>query len=230
MSQILNIVGIPIGNFADITIRALQTLRSSDIIICESTKEASRLLKFFDIKKELILLNEHNENKITDEILEEIQNGKIVSIISDCGIPILEDPGSVLLKKCRENKIKLEFITGVYSVITALTLSGFDISRFYHYGFLSPKKEIRINQLKKFQSLEKPVVLMDAPYRAFSLLYDIRDILPYRKIFMGINLTTENEKLLWGNPSEILEQLNKSYSVKFKEEFIIIIDKNDKNN
>ncbi|MBK6537236.1 MAG: hypothetical protein IPG09_05475 [Ignavibacteria bacterium] len=143
MEGVLNIVSTPIGDYSDITLRALRILNESDYVICEEYKEASKLLRFFEIKKELKSLNEHNDTDSSDEIFLDLLNGKNLSIISDCGTPVFSDPGSIILQKCIDANIKIEFIGGANSVIASIVLSGFDISRFYYAGFLSPKSEIR---------------------------------------------------------------------------------------
>jgi len=226
---ILYLVTTPIGNFADMTLRALRTLKECDIIVCEEYKEAVRLLKFFDIKKDLLQLNEHNEKEEAENIFLEILNGKQVALISDCGTPLFADPGKILLEKCIEFNIKVEFLHGANSVLTALVLSGFDISRFHYLGFLSPKKEIREKELRDLNNIERTFVVLDTPYRLTTLLNDISNHLPARNLFLGINLTMNNEMQLRGTANEILSNLTElSPNKKFKEEFVLVVDKNHK--
>lgn len=226
---ILYLVTTPIGNFADMTLRALRTLKECDIIVCEEYKEAVRLLKFFDIKKDLLQLNEHNEREEAENIFLEILNGKQVALISDCGTPLFADPGKILLEKCIEFNIKVEFLHGANSILTALVLSGFDISRFHYIGFLSPKKEIRENELRDLNNIERTFVVLDTPYRLTTLLNDISSHLPARNLFLGINLTMNNEMQLRGTAEQILSNLSEiSPDKKFKGEFVLIIDKNQK--
>jgi 16S rRNA (cytidine1402-2'-O)-methyltransferase len=222
----LYLVTTPIGNFADMTLRALRTLKECDIIVCEEYKEAVRLLKFFDIKKDLLQLNEHNEKEEAENIFLEILNGKQVALISDCGTPLFADPGKVLLEKCIEFNIKIEFLHGANSVLTALVLSGFDISRFHYLGFLSPKKEIREKELRDLNNIERTFVVLDTPYRLTTLLNDIYNHLPARNLFLGINLTMNNEKQLRGTAEQILSNLAElSPDKKFKGEFVLVVDK-----
>ena len=222
MEGVLNIVSTPIGDYSDITLRALRILNESDYIICEEYKEASKLLRFFEIKKELKSLNEHNETDSSDEIFLDLLNGKNLSIISDCGTPVFSDPGSIILQKCIDANIKIEFIGGANSVIASIVLSGFDISRFYYAGFLSPKSEIRKKELQSLKYLKRTIVLMEAPYRLKALLQDIKDIFIHRKIFVAFDLTMQSEKKFRGNASEILETIGED---NLKGEFLIIIDK-----
>lgn len=222
MEGVLNIVSTPIGDYSDITLRALRILNESDYIICEEYKEASKLLRFFEIKKELKSLNEHNETESSDEIFLDLLNGKNLSIISDCGTPVFSDPGSILLQKCIDANIKIEFIGGANSVIASIVLSGFDISRFYYAGFLSPKSEIRKKEFQNIKYLKRTIVLMEAPYRLKAILHDIRDIFVHRKIFVAFDLTMKSEKKFRGTASEILETIGED---NLKGEFLILIDK-----
>jgi len=222
----LYIVTTPIGNYADMTIRALKTLQECDIIVCEEYKEAVRLLKFLEIKKDLLQLNEHNEFEEAEKVALEILNGKKVALISDCGTPLFADPGKLLLEKCIEFNIKVEFLHGANSVLTALVLSGFDISRFHYHGFLSPKKEIREKELQELKYIERTFVILDTPYRLTTLINDMHQYLPARNLFLGINLTMSNEIQLRGTADKILCDLTAlSPDKKFKGEFVLVVDK-----
>ena len=222
MEGVLNIVSTPIGDYSDITLRALRILNESDYVICEEYKEASKLLRFFEINKELKSLNEHNETDSSDEIFLDLLNGKNLSIISDCGTPVFSDPGSIILQKCIDANIKIEFIGGANSVIASIVLSGFDISRFYYAGFLSPKSEIRKKELQSLKYLKRTIVIMEAPYRLKAILQDIKDIFVHRKIFVAFDLTMQSEKKFRGTASEILDTIGED---NLKGEFLIIIDK-----
>ncbi len=135
----LYIVSTPIGNLDDITLRALSVLKNSDIIICEDTRRSLKLLNYFNIKKKLVSYHKFNEQKQISNIIEYINQGKILSLISDAGTPLLSDPGLLLLKKCIDKKINIIPIPGVSSVTTAMSISGFK-DQFLFYGFL-PKTE-----------------------------------------------------------------------------------------
>ncbi|MEP7145508.1 MAG: 16S rRNA (cytidine(1402)-2'-O)-methyltransferase [bacterium] len=228
MTGTLNIITTPIGNYSDITMRALRLLSESDYIVCEEYKEASRLLRFFEIAKDLRSLNEHNETEESEEIFLDLAKGMNISLISDCGTPVFSDPGNILLQKCIDANVNLEFIGGANSVIAAIVLSGFDISRFSYFGFLSPKADVRKHELYGLKSFDKVIILMDAPYRLKVLLKDIEDIFESRKIFVAFNLTMPEEKKFRGSASDILLEMGEN---NFKGEFIIVIDKfNDKHN
>ena len=143
-SNSLYIVSTPIGNLADITFRAVDVLKKSDIILCEDTRRSLKLLNYLKIKKRLISYHKFNEKKQVSSIIEHINQGKILSLISDAGTPLLSDPGRVLVNQCIENKIPIVPIPGASSITTAMSVSGFK-DQFLFYGFL-PKTE---NELKK---------------------------------------------------------------------------------
>ncbi|MFZ1320146.1 MAG: 16S rRNA (cytidine(1402)-2'-O)-methyltransferase [Ignavibacteria bacterium] len=222
MTGILNLVSTPIGDYSDMTLRAIRTLEESDKIYCEEFKEGTKLLRFFNIKKELSNLNEHNETESSEELFMELLQGKNISVITDCGTPLFSDPGKVILNKCIDAGIKIEFLGGANSLLSAIVLSGFDISRFFYYGFLSPKAEIRKQQLKEFIHSERVSVLLDAPYRLKAVLSDISDVFKDRKVFVAFNVTQESEKKFRGSASAILNEIGEE---NLKGEFVIIIDK-----
>ena len=143
-SNTLYIVSTPIGNLEDITLRAIQVLKKSDIILCEDTRRSSKLLNHLKIKKQLISYHKFNEKKQLNNIIEHINKGKILSLISDAGTPLLSDPGRLLLNECLIREIKIVPIPGASSIATAMSVSGFS-DKFLFYGFL-PKK---LNELTK---------------------------------------------------------------------------------
>lgn len=143
----LYLVATPIGNYEDITLRALNVLKSVDFIICEEFKDARRFLSQYQITKELFSLNEHNEKEVADELLFKIVEGKSAALISDCGTPLFSDPGHLLVELCISQNIDVVPIPGANSILPALTGSGLDFEKFYYYGWLSPKKDIRKQQL-----------------------------------------------------------------------------------
>ena len=131
MKKTLYIVSTPIGNYEDITLRALRVLKEVDFIICEEFKEARRLLSKYKIEKQLLELNEHNENEVSDEVLQMLLEGKSAALISDCGTPLFSDPGHLLVDLSILNKIDVVPVPGVSSLLTALVGSGMDFEKFY---------------------------------------------------------------------------------------------------
>ena len=221
MKNSLFIVSTPIGNYEDITLRALRVLKEVDFLICEEFKEARRLLSHFKIEKHLVELNEHNENQASDEILMKLLEGKSAALISDCGTPLFSDPGHLLVDIAIQNKIDIVPVPGVSSLLTALVGSGLDFEKFYYYGWLSPKKDIRRKQLLDLKKRKETIVLMDTPYRLKTLMIDIVKLLGANiPCVLAFELTKENEKFYRGNAGNILNRVEKE---NLKGEFILII-------
>ena len=222
MQNKLYIVSTPIGNYDDITLRALKTLREVDFIICEEYKPARRLLSSYEINKELISLNEHNEKESTSEIISEILKGKTAALISDAGTPLFSDPGSFLVEQCISQKIEIVPIPGASSLLSALVGSGYHFDKFYYYGWLSPKKDIRQSQLQKLRSVNELIVIMETPYRLLQLLQDVEKIFgKEQNIVVAFKLTQDGEKYYRGKIAKILSQFSVQ---KVKGEFVLLID------
>ncbi len=218
----LFLVSTPIGNYDDITLRAIKVLKSVDFIICEEFKEARRLLSHYQISKELFSLNEHNEKEVVNELLLKFIEGNSAALISDCGTPLFSDPGHLLVEICISQNIKVVPIPGASSLLPALTGSGLDFEKFYYYGWLSPKKDIRKQQLFKLKNINDVVVLMDTPYRLISLLEDIVKILGKNiRVVLAFQLTMDDENFYRGTTEEILKIAE---SKKLKGEFVLILD------
>ena len=145
LTNSLYIVSTPIGNLDDITLRAIEVLKNSDVIVCEDTRRSIKLLNYLNIKKKLIPYHKFNEKKQMRGIIEHIKQGKILSLISDAGTPMLSDPGRVLLNECLVNNIKIIPIPGISSITAAMSVSGFN-DQFLFYGFL-PKTEIQLEKI-----------------------------------------------------------------------------------
>ncbi len=222
----LFIVSTHIGNIEDLTFRARRILTECDLVICEEVKPARQLLKSLNLFKELITLNEHNEKENASVIIEQLKLGKNVCLISDAGTPIFSDPGNFLLKLVKYNKIPFSIIPGPDSLIPALILSGFDISKFYFAGWLSPKSEERKKQLSKLKSINTTIALMETPYRLKQILSDIHDIFGENtEISVACDLTSCKENIFRGNVKEIIEII-KNLERKF--EFVLIINNGKK--
>ena len=145
LTNSLYIVSTPIGNLDDITLRAIEVLKNSDVIVCEDTRRSIKLLNYLNIKKKLIAYHKFNEKKQMRGIIEHIKQGKILSLISDAGTPMLSDPGRVLLNECLINNIRIIPIPGISSITAAMSVSGFN-DQFLFYGFL-PKTEIHLEKI-----------------------------------------------------------------------------------
>ena len=223
MKKNLFIVSTPIGDFEDISLRALNVLREVDFIICEEFREARRLLAKYKIEKDLVELNEHNEREASDEILQMILEEKSAALISDCGTPLFSDPGHLLVDLAIQNKIDVIPVPGASSLLAALVGSGLDFEKFYYYGWLSPKKDIRRKQLLDLKRRKETIVLMDTPYRLKTLMEDIVKIIGANiPCILAFELTKEKEKFYRGNAGNILMHVRKE---NLKGEFVLIIQK-----
>ncbi|MDY0082753.1 MAG: 16S rRNA (cytidine(1402)-2'-O)-methyltransferase [Ignavibacteriaceae bacterium] len=221
MKAKLYIVSTPIGNYEDITLRAIRILKECDFIICEEFKEARRLLAHYKIQKELYSLNEHTENEAANDLILKLLEGKSAALISDCGTPLFSDPGHLLVDLAIQNRIDVIPVPGVSSLLTALVGSGLDFEKFYYYGWLSPKKDIRRKQLLDLKKRKETIVLMDTPYRLKSLMEDIVKLLGANaSCVLAFELTKENEKFYRGNAGNILSLVLKE---NLKGEFVLIL-------
>ena len=218
----LYIVSTPIGNYEDITLRALNILKTADLIICEEYREGRRLLANYKIEKDLTELNEHNEKEAVDDILMHIINGKNIALISDCGTPLFSDPGHLLVDVLISQKIQIVPVPGASSIMPALVGSGFDIEKFYYYGWLSPKRDERRGQLIRLKGIHEVIILMDTPYRLKSLLADVAKILGNNiPVVLAYQLTMNNERFHRGTAISVLNIAEKN---NLKGEFVLIVN------
>lgn len=224
MKSILHIVSTPIGNYEDITLRALNTLKDVDFIICEEFKEARRFLSHYKIEKELISLNEHNEEEASREVLKKIKEGKSAALISDCGTPLFSDPGTQLVQMCIDAKIDVVPVPGASSIMSALVGSGFKLDKFYYAGWLSPKSEIRKKELLRLKNIKEIIVLMETPYRLKAILADVSKIFGEKvNIIVAFDLTLPKEQFLRGTAAVILKTAEEK---NLKGEFVLLIKNN----
>ena len=223
MSGTLYLVATPIGNYDDITFRALNVLKMVDVVVYEERKEGQRLLAYYKIPEKLVeSLNEHNEAAATFHILEYLKTGKNVAVISDAGTPVFSDPGQFLVHRAIESNISVVPIPGASSLLPALTVSGFSIDQFLFYGFLSPKSHRRIAELRQLRNERRTMVFMDAPYRLVALLKDLAEIFSTeRRVCVAFDLTMPDEQIFRGNALELYRRFEKK---NLKGEFVVIVD------
>ncbi len=222
MNGKLYLVSTPIGNYDDITLRALNILKSVDFIICEEFKEARRLLSHYQIEKYLTSINEHNEKEAVNDILLTLIEGKSAALISDCGTPLFSDPGHLLVEVCISQKIDVIPVPGANSLLPALIASGLDFEKFYYYGWLSPKKPERRQQLYRLKQINEVIVILDTPYRLKSLLADIVKVLGKNiRVVLAFELTMKSERFYRGTAAEIL---NIAEEKKLKGEYVLLVD------
>ena len=191
-SNTLYIVSTPIGNLDDITLRAIEVLKNSDIILCEDTRHSLKLLNHLKIKKKLISYHKFNEKKQILSIIQYFNQGKILSLISDSGTPLLSDPGKLLVNKCLEKKINISPVPGVSSITAAMSVSGFE-DKFLFYGFL-PKKENEVNKVLSHLSTYKYVLIFFVPANKINFfLNKFKNFFKQRKIMIAKEITKIHE-------------------------------------
>ena len=182
----LYIVSTPIGNLEDITLRAIKILKKSDLILCEDTRHSLKLLNNFNIKNRLISYHKFNEKKSLNKIIEYLNEGKILSLISDAGTPVLSDPGNIVINECIKNNIKIFTVPGPSAVSSAASLSGFG-DKFLFYGFL-PKTENELNKSLKKLIIEDFSLIFFVP--AIKINFYIKQ---FKKVFSGRNIFIARE-------------------------------------
>jgi len=220
----LYLVSIDIGNREDITLRALNILKNVDNLVCEEYKIGKRVMRAYDLgEKNLLQLNEHSKDEDVDELISDyLLKGKDLALFSDTGTPVFADPGFKLSQRAYNLGIEVVPIPGASSLMAAIVKSDIEMKKFYFYGFVSPKKDIREKELLKLKHFPNPIIFLEAPYRLKQLLTAIKKSMgPKRYINIILELTTKNEKIVRGNIKDVLSYFEKK---PFKGEFVIILD------
>jgi 16S rRNA (cytidine1402-2'-O)-methyltransferase len=201
----LYIVGTPIGNLGDLSLRALETLKEADLIVAEDTRHTRRLTQRYEINTRLMSCHKFNEMQRSEQIIERIRTGEAVAMVTDSGMPGISDPGARVVARCREAGVMITSVPGPAAVTTAVALSGFGEKGFIFAGFLPHKSGGRKRDLLKWAEADLPVVLYESPYRLLKLMGEIAEHLGVgRTVFVGRELTKKFEELSTGTPAEIL--------------------------
>ena len=217
----LYIVATPIGNLSDISFRAIETLRSVGLIASEDTRNTSKLLNFYNIKTPLTSYHEHNKYDKAEYIINYLKNEGSVALVSDAGMPLIQDPGDVLIKRCEEEDIDVYVIPGASALICALVLSGFDLKSFCFEGFLPDNKKDRTQKLEELKNETRTICIYVAPHDLKKILKEIGDIFGQnRKISLSKELTKKFEKTYHGSINDILMELPEN----IKGEYVLVID------
>jgi 16S rRNA (cytidine1402-2'-O)-methyltransferase len=200
----LYVVATPIGNLGDTTLRALEVLKSVDLVAAEDTRHSGLLLKHFGIKKAFISYHEHNEAKRTAELIERLAGGENIALIADAGTPGLSDPGLRLVRECIRRGLSFTIVPGPSSVVTALVGSGFSTEKFSFYGFLPVKSGQRERELRAAAESCETVIFFESPYRLTKTLAACVDIMPDRQLCVARELTKKFEEFRRGTAGELL--------------------------
>ncbi len=221
----LYIVATPIGNLEDITLRAIEVLKSVDVILCEDTRVTKKLLERYDISKPTI--SYHSQSKLSkiDQVIEMLREGKNLALVSDAGTPTISDPGSLLVSRVREelgDEVSIVPIPGPTALAAALSASGFPSSEFTFLGFL-PHKKGRQTLFKEIGESQRTVVFYESPHRFIKTLKSLSEVLvPERKIAIGRELTKIYEEVRVGTISEVIKYYSENPD-KVRGEFVLVV-------
>ena len=219
----LFIVPTPIGNLGDITFRAIETLKSVDLILAEDTRTSLKLLKHYKINSKIESYHMHNEHKKADSIINKISEGNTIALISDAGTPSISDPGFLLVRECIKNNIEVECLPGATALITALVVSGLPSDKFLFEGFL-PAKKGRTKRLKELSNEKKTIIFYESPHRILKTLKDFSNYFsPEKQVSVSREITKIYENTFRGTIEESIVHFEKN---KPKGEFVIVLSTN----
>ncbi len=215
----LYLVATPIGNLEDITLRAIRTLKEVDLIAAEDTRQTLKLLNHLEISKPLFSYHRHNEDIKTDVLIEKIDNGENIALVTDAGTPAISDPGEEIVKEAIKHDINIIPIPGACALINALIVSGLNTKEFSFYAFLPLNKKLRKEKFDEIKNDGKTAIIYEAPHRLISTLNEIKQNLGDRNIVVAKEITKIHEKFIRGNVTEIIEKIQNP-----KGEYIILIN------
>lgn len=217
----LYLVATPIGNLEDITLRAINTLKSVDFIAAEDTRHTLKLLNHLEISKPLISCYKENEKFKSDTIIEKLKEGKNIALVSDAGNPVISDPGEELVHVCIKENISIVPIPGPCALISGLICSGISAKEFCFIGFLPANKNEKAKKLSSLYDIDKTLIFYEAPHKLISTLNSIKEVLGNRKIALARELTKIHESFYYGYVDEILQNISEP-----KGEYVIIVEGN----
>jgi len=222
MQGTLYIVATPIGNLQDITLRALETLRTVGLIACEDTRHTRKLLNHFNIHKPLISLHEHNERVRAGEMIKKMSGGESIALVSDAGTPAVSDPGFALVRAAHAANITVVPIPGPTALIAALIASGIETDSFFFGGFLPPRSAARRKRLQELRDVPATLIFYEAPHRIARSLEDCEDLLGNRGAAVARELTKVHEEIVTGTLAELAARFAVGSP---KGEFVFVIER-----
>ena len=203
----LTIVPTPIGNLSDITLRALETLKQADMIVCEDTRRTQKLLQHYAITKPLLSYHEHSSAQKTAELVALLKERKHLALVSDGGMPLVSDPGFQIVHAVLAERLPLEVLPGPSAVTTALVLSGLPTDSFSFLGFLSNKGERRKHELQALADRDETLIFFESPFRIVKSLQDMLEVFGDREAAVAREITKKFEEILRGNLSELIQDM-----------------------
>ena len=220
MSKLI-LIPTPIGNLADITQRSVEALKSVDLILCEDTRRTIKLLNHLDIKKTLKSFHKFNEHSLIQKIINELESGKNIGLVSDAGTPGISDPGYLIVKNCIEKDIKIECLPGPTALIPALVVSGLPCERFIFEGFF-PVKKGRKTRLEELSNEKRTMVFYESPYKLIKTLNDFKSSFgDNRVISVSKEISKIHETVFRGSINNVLLELEEA---KIKGEYVIVVN------
>lgn len=217
----LYLIPTPIGNLDDITIRSLNLLKEVDIVLCEDTRVTGSLLKKYDIKKKLISCHEYNEDKLKYEVVELLNSGKKIGLVTDQGSPIISDPGYKVVQEVIKNDLNVIGLPGATAFVPALISSGISPSKFLFYGFLNSKNSKQHQELNSLKYLPYTIIFYEAPHRIKETLENMLEVFGNRKICLARELSKVYEEIYRGTIEEILDEVE-----NIRGEIVLIVEGN----
>ena len=222
MAGTLFVVATPIGNLEDITLRALRILREADLIACEDTRHTRKLLSHYRITTPTTSYHEHNEQQRTGWLVERLESGTDIALVSDAGTPSISDPGFRLVRAALERGIRVSPIPGACAIISALSISGRPTDSFAFLGFLPGRRAARRNRLRALRSESRTLLFFESPLRLASTLKDIDEILDSREVTVAREMTKVHEQLVTGTAAELASLFR---SRRPKGEAVVVVEK-----
>ena len=220
----LYVVPTPIGNLGDITLRAIEILKSSDYILCEDTRVSKKLFDKYNIKSRLISYHKFNEKKVLNKIIDLLLNDKIISLVSDAGTPTISDPGNLLITECVKNNINIIPLPGPSSVSSAISISGFS-EKFLFYGFFPEKKKKLIEDLKLLSNLDYSLVFFISPKKINKIIPHLKEKFSGRQIVICREISKYYEEFIRTEIDELSE-----FTTDIKGEITIVVSEKKKLN
>jgi len=222
MPGTLYVVATPIGNLADVTHRALQVLTKVEVIACEDTRHTRKLLQHYGIATKTVSYHEHNEKQRSEQLIDDLQKGCDVAVVSDAGTPAISDPGFRLVRAAIENNITVVPVPGPSALITALVATGLPTDEFFFAGFLPSRTGARQSRLRELVSIPATLIFYEAPHRLAGTLNDAHSILGEREAVVARELTKLHEELRRGKLSELAEHYSRE---EVRGEVVLVIDR-----
>lgn len=224
MEAVLYIVATPIGNLADISERAIDILKQVNLIAAEDTRHSKTLLERYGINTKVCAYHEHNEDKVTQQLIEQIKSGESIALISDAGTPLINDPGYKLVAMAHDNQVQVVPIPGPSAIITALSASGLPTHKFIFEGYLPAKSDARKTRLNELQNESRTLVFYEAPHRIVESLKIMQEIFGAdRRVTIARELTKQYEQIVRASMAVINEKLENE-EIRIKGEFVIIVE------